>query len=170
MTRATSARLKKLETAAAEQQKRELRERWKRAHAKAASATQAEIDAVLDRAANWTDEKTPWLKAAADHELLICQTHQEAYLQRLAAAYPPEKTAALMERLDANRNSAESTAFLQSLSDIELAVIIGQPSGSEHDLDWDSVPEIALDAFIDGEISFDELRERYPAQEVTEHE
>lgn len=47
----------------------------------------------------------------------------------------------------------------------ELEAFIG-PCPELEGIDLNGVPEVALDAFLDGELTLGELRERYPAHEV----
>lgn len=47
----------------------------------------------------------------------------------------------------------------------ELEAFIG-PCPELDGIDLDNVPEVALDAFLDGELTIRELRERYPAKGV----
>lgn len=42
----------------------------------------------------------------------------------------------------------------------------GPDSDIMDEIDLDAVPDVALDAFIDGDLTWEELKERYPAQEV----
>lgn len=136
------------------------------AHNRAASATRAEIDAICGKICTMPGhERAAYLKTVDDHVVLIMRDHLEKYTARMAAAMPAAEIAALVQRTTKADKDAE--AFFDTLTDIELTALCNIKCDDSDGLDWNALPEVALDAFLDGEVTFNELLERYPKQEET---
>lgn len=62
--------------------------------------------------------------------------------------------------------SREFNQHLDSMTDAQLDAFISHFGADDgmSEVDFDAVPDVALDAFIDGELTWDELKERYPAE------
>lgn len=170
MTRPTSTRLDRIEAIVTDRKKREQADRSRNAHTRAASATRAEIDAICGKICTMPGhERAAYLKTVDDYVLLVMRDHLEKYTTRMAAAMPAAEIAALVQRTT-KMDGMNADAFFETLTDIELQVLLNIKPDDSDDSDgicWDMVPEIALDAFLDGEITFNELLERYPKQEET---
>lgn len=153
----------RIETQRVEQQA----DRSRNAHTRAASATRAEIDAICGKICTMPGhERAAYLKTVDDYVLLVMRNHLEKYTARMAEAMPAAEIAALVRRTT-KMDGMNADAFFETLTDIELTALCNIKCDDSDGLDWDAVPEVALDAFLDGEVTFNELLERYPKQEET---
>lgn len=140
MTRATSNRLDRIETIVTDRKKREQADRSRIAHTRAASASQAEIDAIIANAIQTDDPD--YLKKIADHELLILLQHHDEYVRRIAKAIPQEQEAELIRRYEA---APDKEAFLEQLNDVDLTVLAGD---ADLKINYSEMTDADLDEII----------------------
>lgn len=157
--RSLQKRIKKITEITTNIEKQERAKRSRRAQALAARATREEIAAIIDKVVKANGDKDKFLKQLADHELLIINSHWNEYVEAAVAAMPKHKQKDLVRRYAAAK---DGNAFLESLTDTELAALNYMVTPEEDRLDWDAIPEDVLKAIIDGDISSSELHERYP--------
>lgn len=166
MTRPTSTRLDRIEAIVTDRKKREQADRSRLAHTRAASATRDEIDAICGKICTMPGhERAAYLKTVDDYVLLVMRDHLEKYTARMAAAMPAAEIAALVRRTT-KMDGMNADAFFETLTDIELTALCNIKCDDSDGICWDTLPEVALDAFLDGEVTFNELLERYPKEET----